>query len=312
MRYAGVVPSNESIVLSAATGLGLLDLAILEACDAVGAGSSSPYVISTRVLDAVWESTGIGRRTVYEPLCDLARPWVNHLALIDFHGNYGSTSFGPASPRYTECRLTPLGAAALSAERGEIGPLPIRLINGDTNVDGKLPPLSPERVLRALRMAPGAPSADLATTVGLLEFPSGCSVTGDVGAFSSGASTALMLQARVTDLSPGQILVSHLPPGASVEEIAIHLSNHPALVGAFNDASVGDETKLVIGVARGASTDEVRRMLADLWGVRRTMTVQLGRPIADWIRSISEESSGDLPMRLDLIEAAASRQFGTM
>jgi hypothetical protein len=311
MRYAGVVPSNESIVLSAATGLGLLDLAILEACDAIGAGSSSPYVMTTRVLDAVWESTGIGRRTVYEPLCDLARPWVKHLALIDFHGNYGSTSFGPASPRYTECRLTPLGAAALSAERGEIGPLPIGLINGDTNVDGKLPPLSPERALRALRMAPGAPSADVARAVGLPEFPSGCSVTGDVEMFSSGARTELILQARVTDLS-GQILVSHLPPGASVEEIAIHLSNHPALVGAFNDASVGDETKLVIGVARGASTDEVRRMLADLWGVRRTMTVQLGRPIADWIRTISDSSPGNLPMRLDLIEAAASRQFGTM
>jgi DNA gyrase subunit A len=298
--------------MSAATGLGLLDLAILEACDAVGARSDSPFVISTRVLDAVWESTGIGRRTVYEPLCDMARPWMNHLALINFHGNYGSTEYGPASPRYTECRLTPLGAAALSAERGEIGPLPIGLINGDTNVDGKLPPLSPERVLRALRMAPGAPSADLATTVGLPEFPSGCSVTGDVEAFSSGAITELTLHARVTDLSPGQILVSHLPPGASVGEVANHLSNHPALIGAWNDTSIGDETNLVIRVARGASTDEVRRMLADLWGVRRTMTVQLGRPIADWIRTISDASPGDLPMRLDLIEAAASRQFGTM
>jgi len=109
--------------VSDATGLGLLDLAIIEACHRVGAVSDAPYVKTSLVLDEVHERTGIGQRIAYEPLCNLARPWVVHLALIDFHGNYGDLDSPPAAARYTECRLTPLGVAALAAERGTTGPL---------------------------------------------------------------------------------------------------------------------------------------------------------------------------------------------
>lgn len=140
--------------MGAATGLGLLDAAILEACEASGATVGS-FVKSRIVLDTLHGRTGIGPRVAYEPLCDLARPWVLNLSLLEFHGNCGSPDDPPASPRYTECCMSPLGEAALAAERGEIGPLPIGLINGTTHVDGRRPPLDAGRVVAAIRSAAG-------------------------------------------------------------------------------------------------------------------------------------------------------------
>ena len=102
---------------SGATGLGAFEIAILEACAAVGAMPTRPFVKVPRVLDEVDARTGIGMRYAYEPLCDLARPWVLHLPLVGTHGNIGTVDFGPADPEFVECRLTPLGAAALAAER---------------------------------------------------------------------------------------------------------------------------------------------------------------------------------------------------
>lgn len=69
--------------------------------------------------------TGIGPNQAYESLRDMARRYVAHLPLVDFHGYYGSPDMGPVAARYTECRLTKLGEAALATERGELGPLPI-------------------------------------------------------------------------------------------------------------------------------------------------------------------------------------------
>jgi DNA gyrase subunit A len=302
-----VVPPNEASGMSGVTGLGFLDLSILEACERVGAKPTAPYVKTARVLDAVWEQTGIGRRTAHEPLCDLARPWVSHLALVDFHGNYGSPDFGPAAPRYTECRLTRLGAAALAAERGEIGPLPIGLINGDTHVDGLLPPLDPHRTLRALRAANEANDVEIVSMIGLPAFPTGCVVAGDIHAFGSGAFTELTLTAHITELSSAQLMVSHLPPGVSASELCARLAHKRKLVRSVNDASVGEDTRLVIEGARGAQIDEVRAVLTNMWGVRRPLAVRLGRPIADSIRAFTDTSASDLTTQLDLIAAAVRR-----
>jgi DNA gyrase subunit A len=46
-----------------------------------------------------------GDSAVYEALVRLARPFALRAPLVDFHGNYGSPDFGPASSRYTEARL---------------------------------------------------------------------------------------------------------------------------------------------------------------------------------------------------------------
>jgi DNA gyrase subunit A len=305
--------------MSAATGLGLLDLAILEACEHLGATNGAPYLKTSRVVQLVHERTGIGPRTSFEPLCDMARPYVVRLALIDFHGNYGSPDFGPAAPRYTECRLTSLGAAALAAERGHMGPLPIGLINGDTHVDGTRPPLDPRRTLQAIRAAATVSDAELASIVGLPAFPTGCMVAGDTHAFADGRSTQLHLAARITDVATGQLLISHLPPDCSATQIVAAIQSRldgadryldsdeqqPLPIRDVNDHSTGaNGTQLVVTSVPGTDLEDTRRFLDGIWGVRRTMTVCLGNPIAAQIRTFSRISPDDLDERLALIESA--------
>lgn len=51
--------------------------------------------------------------SVYGTIVGLAQPFNKLLPLIDPQGNFGSLSFGPAAPRYTECRLAPSAMAML-------------------------------------------------------------------------------------------------------------------------------------------------------------------------------------------------------
>lgn len=314
--------------MSETTGLGMLDVAILEACQHAGAGSNSAYLKTQRVLDVLLEWTGIGHRHAYEPLCDMARPWATHLALIDFHGNYGSPDFGPAAPRYTECRLTPLGAAALAAEQRSIGTLPIGLINGNTHVGGMHPPLDPTRVLHAIRSAPTVSDGELALMVGLPSFPTGCAVEGDIDAFAGGAETELQLAAIVTELATDQLLISNLPPGCSAGEVAgsihsqvgmTHQFRSPGRRGAqppdhrttpptirdVNDHSTNlTGTQLVVSMAPGCDLPDALEFLDGMWGIKRTLTVRLRRPLTELVRAFTATPAGDLSQRLMLIESA--------
>jgi DNA gyrase subunit A len=313
--------------LSATTGLGLLDLSILEAIDAAGAGSRRPYLKSQRVLDLLYERTGIGPRQAYEPLCDMARPFVVHLATVDFHGNYGSPDFGPAAARYTECRLAPLGEAALAAERDAGGPLPIALINGDLHLGGRRPPLDPTRALAGLRAAArGAADDELVEMVGMPAFPSGCEVAGDLTAIASGRPGEIVASASMverTDDRRSWIEITTIAPFTSVSEIAGRIQhevdhwgrwpvrpearpNGPPPVSDVNDGSAGGQTELVVTARAGATLADLRRFLDDIRGVHQHVQVELGRPLATLIRQ-AVGSPIDVEARLAVIEQAIRR-----
>lgn len=313
--------------MSAATGLGLLEIAILEACEHGGAGNDAPYLKTQRVLDVLCERTGIAPGHAYEPLCDMARTWAAHLALIDFHGNCGTPDFGPASPRHTECRLSRLGAGALAAERHTIGPLPIGLINGDIYADGPHPPFDPTRVIRAIRAALNVSDEDVSAIVGLPSFPTGCLVSGDIDELACGSETRLRLTAEITELSGDQLLISHLPPGSSASEIANHIQSRLRVPRRFlddpnsytasaghmeiprirdvNDRSLGlDETRLLVTLEQGADLVHARAFLGDIRGMKRTITVQLHQPLAVTIRTFTHGTTANISERLAMIESA--------
>jgi len=323
-----VVQSDEVGRVSNATGLGLLDVAILEGCHRVGAVSDAPYVNTSLVLDEVHGQMGVGPRIAYEPLCNMARPWVVHLALVDFHGNYGDIDSRPAAARYTECRLTPLGVAALAAERDTAGRLPIGLINGDTWVGGMRPPLDPSSVIAAIKAASTATDDELAEMVGQPSFPSGCDVEVDLEAFSSGAETELQLSARISSSAVDRLVVSHLPPDCSPSEIAesirsrnerdrrdkIRGSQRGPADGRMDDRALirnigdisdsADGTRLEISVVRGSDLEEARRYLNTIWHIRRTMSVRLTEPVAALIRPFGSADSIDVDQRMAAIGAA--------
>jgi hypothetical protein len=103
------------------------------------------------VLQVLEREQDFGARYAYPLLQDVAVPWRRHLPLLDPSGNWGSLHGDPAADaRYTEVRLSVFGALALAAERGEVGPLPLGLVERSLYRDGPVPPFAPDRVLEAL------------------------------------------------------------------------------------------------------------------------------------------------------------------
>lgn len=184
------------------SGVGLVELAILEALDARRARSRARAVSCEKVLAALEDEIGLARGYAYQVLIDLAQPWKLPAPLIEKFGNFGSRGNDPpASPRYTEARLSPVGQVALAAERGQIAPVPIGMINGNTHRAGLRPPFRPAAVIDAIRqvlLKPRLPGSSITGIVGPPGFITGCTVTGDLPALAAGQHAELGLHARVT------------------------------------------------------------------------------------------------------------------
>jgi DNA gyrase/topoisomerase IV subunit A len=212
-----------------------------------------------------------------------------------------------------------LGAAALEAEHGRSGALPIGLINGDTHVGGSRPPMDPRRVLSALRAAAMDASDDeLVNLVRLPAFPTGCAVAGDRAEFASGQPTALLLRARITAIGQRDLVISNLPPDVSVSTIAnsiqrsIDFPNRPPRretphpIAQVNDQSTTAlGSRLVFTIQPNTDLDEATSALEDIYGIHRTITVSLGPPLPELLRGwIQTHGRDDLEGRLAMIEAA--------
>lgn len=155
-----------------------------------------------KVLAALEGELGLARGYAYQVLIDLARPWKLPVPLIEGIGNFGGRGNDPpASPRYTEARLSPAGQVVLAAERGEIAPVPVGIINGNTHREGLRPPFRPAAVLDAIRQVlarPRLPGSQITGLAGPPDFITGCAVTGDLAALAAGQYAELGLHARVT------------------------------------------------------------------------------------------------------------------
>jgi hypothetical protein len=237
------------------SGVGLVELAILEALDARRAWPDRRAARCLKVLAALEDELGLARGYAYQVLIDMALPWQILVPLIERQGNFGSRGNDPpASPYYTDARLSPAGQIALAAERGQIAPVPIGLINGNTHRQGTRPPFRPAAVIDAIRQVlarPRLPAAQITALVGPPDFITGCAVTGDLAALAAGQRTELGLQARVTvtdaahvrarvtkaavpghrppgftrDPSRPVIIVDNFPPYASTDDTLISIAN---------------------------------------------------------------------------------------
>jgi DNA gyrase/topoisomerase IV subunit A len=249
--------------VSERSGVGVVELAILDALDTLRARPGRGFCKCERVLAVVEDASAVPRGYGYEVLVDTARGWLTQVPLIEPQGNFGSQGNDPpASPRYTEARLSPAGQLTLAAERGELAPVPIGLINGNTHRGGLRPPFRPQGIINAIRLVhrkPRVASRDLLDTIGPPDFLTGCTVTGDMSALHAGQLMELRLESRVsiTDQAslPGWVrprrrpdapacnrtvlLIDHFPPYANPDETANSLAerseqrswddNHPEL-----------------------------------------------------------------------------------
>lgn len=293
--------------MSERTGLGPLEEAILLTLDDLRQRYDHPYQKSAFLLGEMERNFGFGPRYAYEPLCDLARPWVVLLPLIDGHGNFGSLDDPAADPRYTECRLSPPGMLAVAAERGLIPPLPIGLINGTHYRGGTQPSFNAAGVIAGLvRLAenPMVSDDELLDAVGPPTFPTSCRVDGEIERLVSGERATLRLSAILTDSEQpaGTMLdISNLPPEVKPRHVTERIASRVTrnLGGGANDLtastrlalrdledrSMGGEVKIRCLLATGADPDIVRQGLWDIWGLTTMVTAELPAAVPVLLRS---------------------------
>jgi hypothetical protein len=314
------------------SGVGLVECAILEALDSLGA-QPRRHRRSVKVLDAVEERIGLAPGYAYEVLLDLARPWTMPLLLVDGEGNFGSRGSDPAANyRYTDAGLSRAGQVVLGAERGDLAPVPVGLINGNVYREGLRPPFRPLAIIEALReviQRPRVTSKDLASIVGPPCFLNGCTVTGDFAAMSAGRPTTLRLEARVTVSDDHRrVLIENFPPNANPDEVAHTLADrarmrawaaeHPGLYGRTHlplgdlrdESSQARATDLLVCVpARGTTAEQLREQLVNVYGVYTTVRVDLPRSLPamlrNWVKAHADE---DLLTSLAALENAVRSQ----
>jgi RNA polymerase sigma-70 factor (sigma-E family) len=316
------------------SGVGLVECTILEVLDALGARPGRPHRLNARVLAAVEDRIGLAPGYAYEVLLDLGRPWTMPVSLISPCGNFGSRGHDPAANfRYTESGLTRAGQVVLAAERGELGPVPVGLINGSTYRSGMRPPFRPPGIIEALRQViqrPKVTSADLTEIVGPPEFGNGCTVSGDFAALAAGRQTVLRLEARVTVADDGTIVIENFPPNANPDETAASIADrarardwaerYPGLhrharlpLQDLRDESsrAADTDRIVCVPEPGTSPEQLRDQLVDIYGVYTTVNVALPRSLAAMLRGWVKAYRGeDLLASLAALEEAIRRLGG--
>jgi hypothetical protein len=313
------------------SGTGLVETAILTALDSLGARAGKRHVRNTKVLGEVEERTGLAPGYAYEVLLDLARPWVLPVPLVEGKGNYGNLRGDPAASfRYTESRLSPAGEVAVAADHGELAPVPIGLINGNSHRQGSRPPFRPEGIIAAAREAIGRPEVtdrELADIIGPPSFPTGSAVVGDIEALMAGRPAELRLEARVNvGEDQRSVVIEAMPPGVDRGDVLASLSSrakrhdwsgaYPDLdratrvsIAEVQDVAGLDDDRFVCVAEPGAELDVLRDQIVDVHGIWAVIPVSLPQPLPAMVRRWVQAHAGeDLLASLARLEDAVARQ----
>jgi DNA gyrase subunit A len=299
--------------------LGVVERSVLEALDQLGARPDGHHVKCAKTVRQLERELGVNPRFGYQSLCALAQPWLQNVPLVDFHGNWGSTSDPPAAPRYTEARLSPAGLLALDAERGAGPKVPVVLINGNLGVDGTAPPYSPTRVistLLALLDVRAIGDDEIVERIGMPESPTGCVMGCDDRALASGESIGLVMSARITreEVERGPVIVlSGLPLGIGsyavesvmAQRVAEHRyrDGHPESADLYDlglplrdvrDESDSSRDRIVCEPRKNVDIEQCAEQIAATWGVTIRTEVQLPAPLPVLVRELADEDPARL------------------
>jgi DNA gyrase/topoisomerase IV subunit A len=302
--------------MSDRTGLDSVTMTVLDALDELGSRPDGQHKKNATIVDFVYATRGLPPRFGYEAICVAAAPWLTHVSVVDFHGNFGSADSldEPASARYTEARLSRAGAMALASERGKLPRLPIGLINGDLSIGGTAPPFDPVRVVDALRAATEGRVSDeeLVATIGMPSFPTGCPVAGDVDAIAAGTRVKLRVSSEIaieTDRRGSRLLISRVPYDVGPEDVGNAIASRVDAVrsGRLREAypeleneldlplrdvrneSSGDTTRVVCDLLAGADAELCRGRILETWPATIEVTVQLRAPLATLVRGFVDD-----------------------
>jgi len=230
-----------------------------------------------------------GEAVIYPTLVHMAQPWAMRERLVDGQGNFGSVEGDPpAAMRYTEARMTHLGAALMTdMEKDTVdfvpnydetrteptvfpAAFPNLLVNGGTGIAvgmaTNIPPHNLAEVIDGICAQIDDPDItldELMKHVKGPDFPTGCVICGSNGIrqyFETGrGSMKVRGKAGVEELKGGreQIVITEIPYGVNratlVERIA-QLVNEKVLTDISYVGDQSDEnTRIVIELKRDAN-----------------------------------------------------------
>ncbi len=229
-----------------------------------------------------------GDLSIYAALVRMAQDHSMRHPLVDGHGNFGSSDYGPAAARYTECRLAPLAMSMLqdidegtvdfednySGEFSEPVVLPSRfpnlLVNGSQGIAvgmaTNIPPHNLGEIVDAtmhLIDNPEATPDDLMEFVKGPDFPTGALIMGRAGimdAYRTGRGTIRMRAvAEIEESSRGgdKIVISQLPYQVGPNSVLSKIKELVATkeiegISDANEESSGNDTRIVITLKRDA------------------------------------------------------------
>ncbi len=260
-----------------------------------------------------------GEAVIYPTMVHMAQPWVMRERLVDGQGNFGSVEGDPpAAMRYTEARLTHLGAALMDdMEKDTVNfvpnydettteptvfpaAFPNLLINGGTGIAvgmaTNIPPHNLGEVIDAVCAQvdnPDLSTEEILTHIKGPDFPTGCNLLGLSGIKSYAATGRGSLRIRgktfIEEQKSGreQIVITEIPYAVNravlVERIA-ELVNTKVItdITAVRDES-DENTRVVIELKREAIPQVVVNNLYQHTALETTFSVNMlaidhGRP----------------------------------
>ncbi|NIM06936.1 MAG: DNA gyrase subunit A [Armatimonadetes bacterium] len=252
-----------------------------------------------------------GNEVIYPTLARMAQGWNLLYPLVDGHGNFGSVDGDPpGAMRYTEARLSPLGARMLvdidkntvdfvpnfdqSANEPTVLPsaFPNLLCNGGSGIAvgmaTNIPPHNLTEVINACCLLIDNPDTTLEEVMKVLpgpDFPTGGLIMGTSGiksAFSTGRGSIVMqARASIEPLGRGDrqsILITEIPYNVNktqlVEQIAQLATSkrRPEIVG-LRDESDRKGMRIVVELRRDANPNVVLNNLYKHTRLRTTFPV---------------------------------------
>ncbi len=231
-----------------------------------------------------------GDQAIYPTLVHMAQPWAMRETLVDGQGNFGSVEADPpAAMRYTEARLTHLGAVLmddLDKETVDFVPtydeehdepvvlpaaFPNLLVNGGTGIAvgmaTNMPPHNLGEIIDGVTAQIDQPSISNLQLMALIkgpDFPTGCTICGVEGIrqyFETGrGSLKVRGNVQIEEVRGGreQILVTEIPYGVNRAVLVARIAElvNEKTPGLTDITAVRDEsdenTRVVIEIKRDA------------------------------------------------------------
>lgn len=229
-----------------------------------------------------------GEAVIYPTLVHMAQPWAMREVLIEGQGNFGSVEGDPpAAMRYTEARMTHLGAALMTdmdKDTVDFVPnyderlteptvfpaaFPNLLVNGGTGIAvGMATNIAPHNLgevidgIQAQIDNPAITILELMKFIKGPDFPTGCQICGVAGIqkyFETGRGSVKVrgkVEVELSDANREQLVIREIPYGvnrATLVERISQLVNEKVLTGITDIRDESDEnTRVVIEIRRDA------------------------------------------------------------